>query len=469
MRDRVAVVFMTLSLVATLVLGGAVVHELGRPSSSQIVTAGGSTGAGATAGGATAGTPGVTDLGGTTGGASSSAGSAGTPGSAATPGHVVVGGTTASGSSTAAGQLSTSTAGASGGVITVGGIYDETGPFDATVERDTVKSYFDTVNATGGVNGYKFSLVDCDSAYDPTVAHQCSQRLVSQNVLAVVGPLSVSGEQPEAQYLNSQGIPIVGGLGVPSEFSVPLSYPVTADITVGGTALGSHAKDLGLKAPGIVLINVNFIKPAEQSLLAALHSHGITQKSVDEVDATKPDYTDLAIKLRSEGVDSVIALLDPFSYARLYQAFDRQSFHPKFLGYGLDKKSAEAQYGSAVYNAESVTPVLEPDNHMSAPEMAAYYGAVKRYYPNQVASLDVYSETDWVGTKLFVEAIRRLGTTPVTRKSLVDSLNAIRNFDTGLTVPLSYSPGASHEANRCFQWIRNQSGTWATYSDWNCF
>src|SRR5581483_7082931 len=58
--------------------------------------------------------------------------------------------------------------------ITVGGIFDETGPVDATVERDTVRSYFNQVNAAGGINGRKLRLLDCDSAFDPSRAHQCS-------------------------------------------------------------------------------------------------------------------------------------------------------------------------------------------------------------------------------------------------------------------------------------------------------
>src|SRR5581483_72667 len=48
--------------------------------------------------------------------------------------------------------------------ITVGGIFDETGPVDATVERDVVRSYFNAVNAAGGVKGRKLRLLDCDSA-----------------------------------------------------------------------------------------------------------------------------------------------------------------------------------------------------------------------------------------------------------------------------------------------------------------
>jgi len=352
----------------------------------------------------------------------------------------------------------------------MGGIYDETGPFDATVERDTVRSYFNMVNAQGGVNGYKFQLLDCDSAYDPSQAHACSERLLSQNVLGILGWTTVSGEMAETEFFNSKGVPVIGGLGVPTEFQVPLAYEASAALTTTGTALGTHAAvDLGYKAPGVVVLNINFIKPVEGAILNALHAHGVHEKSTDEVDPTKADYTDLALKLRSEGVDSIVAALDPFSYARFFQALDRENFHPRFLGGGLDKKSAEEQYGSAVYGADSVTPVLEPDTHFDNPEMALYYGSVRKYFPNQVPALDVYTEEQWVAAKIFVEAVRRLGTTPLTRQSLVNSLNSLRNFDTVLTVPLSYYPGPSHDANHCEQWIHNSQGTWETTSGWQCF
>ena len=86
------------------------------------------------------------------------------------------------------------------------------------------------------------------------------------------------------------------------------------------------------------------------------------------------------------------------------------------------------------------------------------------------APVDVYTEGDWVAAELFVEAIRKIGTNPVNRKSLVDALNSITNFDTkGLTKPLSYSAGNSHDPNKCFQWIQKRSGIWTTHSGWNCF
>ena len=107
---------------------------------------------------------------------------------------------------------------------------------------------------------------------------------------------------------------------------------------------------------------------------------------------------------------------------------------------------------------------------MSQAGIKEYVGAVQRYFPSQVPALDVYTEGDWVAAELFVEAIRKIGSNPVNRKSLVDALNSITNFDTkGLTKPLSYSAGNSHDPNKCFQWIQKRSGTWTTHSGWNCF
>ena len=269
-------------------------------------------------------------------------------------------------------------------------------------------------------------------------------------------------------YTVAEALADVGGLGVPAEFTSPLSFPVSVDLLRTVDGLGAHAADLGIHAPAVVLINTPFTAPGAQALTDSLHRHGIHEKSVDFADATKPDYTDLVVKLRLEGADSIIAGLDPFSYARFFQALDRQNYHPTFLGFGLDKRSAEAQYGTAVDNAESVTPFLEPDEHATVPAMSEYYGAVQRYFPSEVGALDVYAEGDWVAARLFVEALRRLGSTPPTPRSLIDSLNRITRWDSGLTVPLSFAPGA-HDPNHRLQWIRNQQGVWHTYSGWNCF
>lgn len=540
MRERVAIVFMTLSVVATLAFGAAIAYEFAHPGTTTVAqttaagvagqsytsspTAGSATGSAAAtpSGGATSAAPAPTSGGAAGAPVASSAPTSGAPTAAgattthraktsfvatkgaksspsaakASPSASTSSGAKASPTATTSSSAATTTTGGtgttaatsqSGGggqpgpgvngkVITVGGIFDETGPVDATVERDTVRSYFDAVNAQGGVNGYKLQLIDCDSKYDPSSAHQCAQKLISEGVLAIVGWLSLSGEQSETPYLTSQGVPIIGGLGVPAEYSSPLSYPTTPSLVTAGTALGTRAGQIGLKKPGVIFLNANFIAPVEQSFLNAMKAQGISPVDVETVDATKADYTDIVLKFQADGAQSVAAFLDPFSYARLFQAMERQNWHPPVLGGGLDKASANAQYDSgcgsscAVFGADSATPVLEYLDHTSTPAVAQYLNTVHTYYPGQFNALDTYSTYQWLAAEVFTQAIKAIGNAPVNRQNLENALNGIRNFnDGGLTPPFSYSAGSGHDPLHCFQWIHNTNGQWRTTSNWNCF
>jgi ABC-type branched-subunit amino acid transport system substrate-binding protein len=492
MKERVAIVFMTLNVMATLVLGGAIAYDFthrGRATTLQPAASGvagqaytSSTGSGsgtatpssgATPATATPASSGNTSgVHGTSSGAAPVAHASGRTKSAGAPAGSAAKPSSGGASSAAANKTSTTQSpqqGVNHGVITVGGIYDETGPIDATVERDTVRSYFNLVNSQGGVNGYKFQLIDCDSKYDPSSAHQCAQKLISQGVLAIVGWLSLSGEQNETAFLTNQGVPIIGGLGVPSEFQSPLSYPTTPSLITDGTALGTHAGQIGLKKPGVIFLNANFIQPVEASFLNAMKAQGITPVDVETVDATKADYTDIVLKFQTAGAQSVAAFVDPFSYARLFQAMERQNFHVPVLGGGLDKPSANRQYGSAVVGADSATPVLEFADHMNTPAIAQYLNAVRTYFPGQYQALDVYSTYQWLAAEVFVQAVKSIGNNPVTRQSLVNALNGMRNFDDGgITPPISYGSG-NHDPLHCLQWLHNFNGQWRTTSGWNCF
>jgi ABC-type branched-subunit amino acid transport system substrate-binding protein len=512
MRERVAIVFMTLNVMATLALGGAIAYDFAHRDGATAVQAAasgvagqaytaprGSGSAAATpsggatsgtptpqSGGATPGTPAAPSSSGTSGaqvvnsGAAPSGHKASAGGKASSPGKTSSSAPAGSGASSTGGKgtAPTSTTGTTtsaqpaatqGGVITVGGIYDETGPVDATVERDTVRSYFNLVNSQGGINGYKFQLIDCDSKYDPSSAHQCAQKLISQNVLAIVGWLSLSGEQNETTFLANQGVPIIGGLGVPAEYQSPLSYPTTASLVTQGAALGTRAGQVGLKKPGVIFLNANFIAPVEQSFLNAMKAQGIQPVDVETVDATKADYSDIVLKFQASGAQSVAAFVDPFSYARLFQAMERQNFHVPILGGGLDKASANRQYGAAVVGADSATPVLEYLDHQSTPAIAQYLNAVHTYFPSQFQALDSYTTYQWVAAEVFVNAVKSIGNNPVTRTSLVNALNGMQNFDDGgITPPISYGSG-NHDPLKCLQWLHNFNGQWRTTSGWNCF
>ena len=482
-RQQIAIIFMISAVIATMVLGATVAYELGRGDRSVRVVNGASAAAGqtraqvegsgaddSTAAGAAVGAAGAGDA------TSSGPGSASSAGGAQSATGRAAGATTAAATKGAAPSAGAAgTRAVTGGVITVGGLFDETGPVDATVERDTVRSYFNLVNEQGGVNGKVLQLKDCDSKFNSTDAANCANKLIHDDkVFAVVGSAGV-GEDTTVKSFNDAGIPVVGGLGTPNEFKYPLSFPVSANFVTYGTAMGSRAKELAMKDVGLVIVNVAFIFPAKAELERSLKANGIAIKSTQVVEATKPNYADVILDFQTKGVKAIIAALDPFSYQRLFQSMQGAGFKPPVLGLGLDKGSANPSpsqpdkgYGRIVDGMHSLTPMLAPSDHQNDPAVRQYLDTVKRFFPNQVDPLDVYTEQSWTSAQLFVDALRRAGPNP-TQRAFVDALNSTKDFKGGLTpVPLSFKPGI-HDPNRCFWMLKNKGYVWTTATEPRCF
>src|SRR5205807_8476837 len=244
-RERVAIALTAASVVVACVFGVMAVRSYTQPASGVVADVGQGNVSGSQATGA---------------GASPAAG----------------GGTTTGGSSGGG------SGGVSGGNITIGGFFDISGPVDSSVERDTVRSYMQAVNASGGINGRQVQYVWCDSKYDASSAHACAQYLIAQNVLAVVGWTAPLGENNEVRTFTNPGIPVIGGLGTPNEFNDPLSFPVSASFLRYGTAIADEARAIGAKHPAIVVLSdVPWVRPVEANLLNRLTADGIGYTDVE--------------------------------------------------------------------------------------------------------------------------------------------------------------------------------------------
>jgi ABC-type branched-subunit amino acid transport system substrate-binding protein len=402
--------------------------------------------------------------------------------------------TSGSGGSTATsggtGSTSQSQSGVSGGSITIGGFFDISGPVDSSVERDTVRAYMQGVNGSGGINGRQVQYVWCDSKYDASAAHACAQYLISQHVLAVVGMTAPLGENNEINTLTRAGIPVIGGLGTPAEYSNSLSFPVSANFYRYGTAIADEARALGAKHPAVVVLaDVPWVRPVEANLLNRLSADGIGYTDVEEVSATQASYTATVFNLErshhgpsgggagpnyqcpaaaSGCPDFVIAALDPFSYHRLFDAMEAANWYPHVLGTGLDKFNVQRSYDKEIHGAHSLVPFLSPYDHTGNATVRQYLGSVEHFYPGQFQALDIYTQHAWTAAMVFAAAARAAGN-DLTQASLIQQLNAMHGFVTGWSTPLSYAPGA-HDSNRCFTYTvdNSPSGTWHTMTGWIC-
>ena len=111
--------------------------------------------------------------------------------------------------SSSSGGSSTSGAPAATKTVLIGLSSILSGPA-ATAGKGTdagIKAYMDVVNAKGGINGYKFSFLEKDNAYNPAQAATVARELVDANVFTVV----TEGSNPLAATVpitNVQKIPV---------------------------------------------------------------------------------------------------------------------------------------------------------------------------------------------------------------------------------------------------------------------
>lgn len=395
--------------------------------------------------------------------------------------------TSSSGSGSAPGSTSGGGSGGGGGgggpqpgitgdTIKVGAIFSESNGIDSTVEEDTVRAYFQLVNSQGGVAGHKLQLVSYDDGLNGDTAYAEAARLDQQDhVFAIVGWLAPFGEARAAPYFEQHGIPIVGGLGVPEEFGSPLSFPVSPIFRTDGYALGSYATaTLHYHHLGVFLTQTAGIQDVANGIKQGAAAHGVTVSDNDIVFVpfAATNFDQYLLQFQSEGVDGIVTQLDPFSYVRLFQSEQRTNkIFPQLGGAGIDKQSVDSAIGSNLVGTYGFMPYLEAQHNPAGnAEINLYNNTVARYYPNQAQNMDAFSEGSWIASRLFVEALRKLGSN-ITRDGLVNALDSGTYDIGGMAPPLSYgATGSSHAANHCATYIQYASDNrWKIVQGFTCY
>ncbi|HZC05298.1 MAG TPA: ABC transporter substrate-binding protein, partial [Ktedonobacterales bacterium] len=349
------------------------------------------------------------------------------------------------------------------------------GGIDSTVEEDTVRACFQMYNAQGGINGHKLQLVSYDDGLNGDTAYSEAVKLdTSDHVFAIVGWLAPFGEARAAPYFEQHGIPIVGGLGVPEEFGSSYSFPVSPVFNTDGYLLGQYAvANLHFHHPAVFLTQTAGIDNVANGIKSGAAAHGVTVSNNDiiYVPFAETNFESYLLQFQSEGVDGLITQLDPYSYVRLYSNMQSNNhIFPHLAGAGMDKQSVDQAIGSPLVGVYSFMPYREaqgnPDGNA---EVGLYNSTVARYYRNQVANMDAFSEGSWVACRVFAQALAKLGPN-VTRDGLAKALGG-GDYSTGNMAPdLNYAATqGQNNASHCAVYVTyTSSHRWQTAQNFTC-
>ncbi|MFA5787217.1 MAG: ABC transporter substrate-binding protein [Actinomycetota bacterium] len=360
-----------------------------------------------------------------------------------------------------------SSAGVSRGSIKVGGIFTETGPFDARPADQSVRAYFQMINAEGGVNGRTLEYISYDDGFDPTQGQNAARRLVEQDkVFAIVGWLAPNSEPAASEYFAKIGIPVIGGLAVPQEFGPRNFFATMANLGKAGAGVARFLCEGGVKKPAIGVVNLPFSTQMIASVKKGLAQCGITPVTADAIDSTEAGWDAKILDWRRKGADSIGVALDPMSYVRLFQALAKQGWHPPTWTVGAADTERNAYVKGALEGVINVESQLVPAVHMNLPGPRRYVETLHKYYPGVTIASD--AEISWTAAQVFVEALRRVGP-DLTREKLIDTLETFREFKTDVSAPITYLPG-DHDAVRCIELLQWKNGGWTdVYPDFQCW
>jgi branched-chain amino acid transport system substrate-binding protein len=321
--------------------------------------------------------------------------------------------------------------------IKIGLITDETGALSSsfsTTEKG-VQGYFNMVNATGGVNGRKLSLVTADDASTPSQGLTAAQSLESQGVFAIIN-ISAASPSGSYQYMKQQGIPVVGSCYDGPEWSNPansnmFSWNGCNGKAPGTTSLGSFFKSKNVSKMG-VLAYAGVPSSAADSLnyASAAKSVGIpTVYKGLSVGLTQVNFSPDALAIKSSGADAIAASMGQASDLGVSTALADIGLKilQLYAGVGYDPATLQNPTTKAAAQWDYFTVQFRPveTNTAATQKFAANfskYAGISGVPPFGAA-------TGWFGAALLVAGLQKVGSGTLTRKSYISAMHTLSGFD----------------------------------------
>jgi branched-chain amino acid transport system substrate-binding protein len=352
--------------------------------------------------------------------------------------------------------------------IKVGSISGVYGPIDAMVSCKAVQMYFDEVNEAGGVNGRPLELTFYDDGLlDPAVTLMYSQKLVEEDeVIAIVGPFLVLTWQGVEEYYIEQAIPVIGADGVHTgEYDSPVSFPLNQSPTDWGTTDAKFAQEV-LEAKTIAVVytqGLGYCEAWAQSIKDYISANdGVELASDCAVQNGEVNYTPYVLQLKEAKADVVCFLVGEAVYPGFYQEMQRQDYDPVIvaspacMSTSVSDAVTENLVGTIASSAFDVT--------MDNETFAHYKALLDENYPDTVDN--PYGFSSYLSAKLFVDTLMKMDPNDITAETIMDALNSTIDWESGATLPLTYTPD-DHSSNCGRIYFKYQGdGVWDKISDW---
>jgi len=328
--------------------------------------------------------------------------------------------------------------------------------------RDAVRLWAKEVNDKGGIHGRKINFISYDDAGSPQEAQTVIRRLIDQDQVFMLISGSVSGSTlPVRQTITREKVPFVSSISSNVNLMKPFSrYVFRIYANEDSQALGmvdwmmEHEK---LKRPAIIYNSNDYGVGGFQIFQERLkEKYKISPAAAERYNPGDQDFS--AQLLRIKGADPDGLLIYAFAQEAgiiVRQAKELGIGAKLFGGGGTSTPLLQRGAGQAAAGFVSVLVVPEIADSSQKPAVVAYRDKLKAtFYPDGFppGRPSEYDLAGYAAGKVSEAALEKVGK-DLSRESFVDALEGIKNFDTGMTFPISYSKD-NHEGTTEVEIIR---------------
>jgi branched-chain amino acid transport system substrate-binding protein len=303
------------------------------------------------------------------------------------------------------------------GTIKVGAIFAVTGPAAnlGGPEEKTAKMFVDKLNAAGGINGQKITLIVKDSGGSTDKAISLAKQLIDEDkVLAIVGP-STSGETTAIKSLCQESETLLVSCAAAEEIVIPLASYVFKTPQKDSQAaewIFNTMKKLNIKKIGVITSNTGFGKGGKAQLEKLAPAAGI-QIAISEVyEKESTDLTGVLTKVKGAGVDAVVNWsIEPAQGIVAKNMKQIQLNVPLFQshGYGNIKyvqAGGDAANGTIFPCGRLLIADTLPDNHPQKKLLVAYKTDYEKLYKEDASTFGGHA---YDALLVLTEAIKKAG------------------------------------------------------------
>jgi ABC-type branched-subunit amino acid transport system substrate-binding protein len=137
-------------------------------------------------------------------------------------------------------------------------------------------------------------------------------------------------------------------------------------------------------------------------------------------------------------------------------------WRPQFSGHNALGDPQTFKLAGQLAEGALAVAVMEPLDS-AKPQVQEFLAHQKKYLPKTSAT--TYSMHGYNAAKIFVEALNRIPGKEITPEAIVNVLNGMKNFDTGLMGPISFSRD-QHAGGLYNAILKAKDGKWQVITKW---